>query len=159
MLFNTLLYLAAGAMLVISFRKDRQKTRMALKKGWKSFETILPMFLLVLLLTGMALAWLDQATIARLVGAESGWWGLAITGVIGSITLIPAFAAYPMAGELLRAGAGHAPITMFITTLMIVGLVTLPLEKQFLGKTAYLRNGLGLLYSLVLALIMGWIFA
>ena len=131
---------------------------MALKKGWKSFTNILPLFLFILLLMGTALAWLDGETVGRLIGAESGWMGLAITAVIGSITLIPAFVAYPMAGELLKAGAGYAQITMFITTLMMVGLVTLPLEKTLLGKAAYLRNVLGFFYALIASVIIGWLF-
>jgi len=159
MLFNIFLYAAALVFLLVSFSRDRGKTRAALKKGWKSFENILPLFLFILLLTGMLLTWLDEATISRLIGAESGWTGLLLTGIIGSITLIPAFVAYPMAGELLRAGAGYAQITMFITTLMMVGVVTLPLERKLFGRLAFLRNGLGLVYSLLAALAMGWIFA
>lgn len=48
-MFTAILYGVAGTGLIISFFKDRKKTKMALKKAWKSFENILPQFLSVLL--------------------------------------------------------------------------------------------------------------
>ena len=44
-MFTYILYALAIVGLVLSFFKDRQKTRMALKKAWKSFENILPQLL------------------------------------------------------------------------------------------------------------------
>ena len=41
-MFTYVLYALAGAGLLISFMKDKKKTKMALKKAWKSFENILP---------------------------------------------------------------------------------------------------------------------
>ena len=85
--------------------------------------------------------------------------GIALSGLIGSVTLIPAFAAYPAAAELLRVTGGYAQITMLITSLMMVGLVTLPMESRFFGlKAALWRNGLGLVYSFALAVFVGAVF-
>ena len=75
------LYLITLLLLVVSFRKSRQKTRQALKKAWKSFEGILPQFLSILVLIGIILAVLDRETISRLLGAESGAAGMAVAGV------------------------------------------------------------------------------
>jgi len=38
---NTGLYAATLLLLIISFYKDKNKTKMALKKAWKAFENIL----------------------------------------------------------------------------------------------------------------------
>ena len=44
----------------------------------------------------------------------------------------------------------------FITTLTMIGVVTLPLEIKELGKKmALLRNGLSFIIAIVIALIMG----
>ena len=129
---------------------------MALKKAWKSFENILPQFLAILLLIGLSLAFLEKETITRLLGAESGANGMLLAGVIGSIIFIPAFVAYPLAASLLAAGAGYAQITLFITALMMVGIITLPLEIQYFGKAvAIKRTLLGLVHSVLCALIVG----
>ena len=78
------LYLVTLILLVLSFRKDRKKTRQALVKAWKSFENILPQFLAILVLIGLMLAVLDKELITRLLGAESGALGMAIAAVIGA---------------------------------------------------------------------------
>ena len=155
---NYLLYGAAGVLLFLSFLKDRGKTKKALKKAWKSFENILPQFLCVLLVIGMMLAVLDEQTISRLLGAESGLLGMAVAAVIGSVTLIPGFVAFPLAASLLKAGAGYGQITMFVTTLMMVGVITLPVEISYFGKgIAVKRNVLALVYAVLISIVIGGI--
>lgn len=157
-MLTILLYGAAAALLALSFLKSREKTKLALKNAWKSFENILPQFLAVLMIIGMLLAVLDAGTISRLLGAESGAAGMAIAAVIGSITLIPGFVAFPLAASLLQAGAGYGQITMFVTTLMMVGVVTLPVESKYFGrKTAVRRNLLALVYAVCISLLIGGI--
>ena len=44
----------------------------------------------------------------------------------------------------------------FISTLMMVGVVTLPVEIRFFGKKAtFVRNGLALVFAYGIALVMG----
>lgn len=150
------LYTITLFLLGASFAKSRQKTRQALKKAWKSFENILPQFLSILVLIGLILAVLDEATISRLLGAESGVLGMGIAAVIGSVTLIPGFIAFPLAASLLSAGAGYGQIAMLLTTLMMVGVVTLPLETVYFGKRlAFERNLLAFIYAVISSFILG----
>jgi uncharacterized membrane protein YraQ (UPF0718 family) len=138
--------------------KNKKKTKQALLKAWKSFENILPQFLIVLLLIGIMLAAVDEKIISKLLGKNSGFFGLLIAAVIGSVTLIPGFVAFPLAASLLSAGAGYGQITMFITTLMMVGVVTLPVESKFFSKRlAFKRNILALLYAVCISLVIGGI--
>ena len=101
---------------------------------------------------------MDEETISKLLGKESGMVGMAIAAVIGSITLIPGFIAFPLAASLLAAGAGYGQIAMFLTTLMMVGIVTLPLEVTYFGKRlAVMRNALGLAYAVLASFLLGYI--
>jgi len=155
-MLDNALYLITLAGLVISFFKSKDKTKMALKKAWKSFENILPQLLSVLLLIGFVLSVLTPAQISSLIGKESGWVGVLAASILGSITLIPGFIAFPLAAALLKSGAGYMQIAAFVSTLMMVGIVTLPMEIKFFGKkAAYLRNGLAFVFSLIVALVMG----
>jgi len=155
-MFTRILYGAAIAWLVISFLKDQAKTKLALKKAWKSFENILPSILAILLLIGFILTLLDAQTISRLLGSGSGVWGMGIAAVVGCITLIPGFVAFPLAASLLAAGAGYAQIAIFISTLMMVGVATLPLEIQYFGKRAALkRNALSLVFAVITSCVVG----
>lgn len=58
-----------------------------------------------------------------------------IAGLVGSITLIPGFVAFPLAAALLDNVAGYMQIAVFISTLMMVGIVTIPLEIRSFGIT------------------------
>ena len=150
------LYVGTFALLCLSFARDRRKTVLALKKAWDAFENILPQLISIMLLVGFTLAVLDKSTISRLIGAESGLAGMAIAAGIGSITLIPSFIAFPLAASLLAAGAGYGQIAMLLTTLMMVGVVTIPLEITYFGKRlAIWRNALAFVYSVIASLILG----
>lgn len=152
------LYLITGICLLVSFLKNRQQTKIALKKAFKAFENILPQFLVVLILVAMALAILDTSTISLLLGKNTGVGGTLAASLVGSVTLIPGFVAFPAAAALLQAGAGATQIAAFVSTLMMVGVVTLPLEIQFFGKrTALLRNVLAYGFSLIAAIFVGWV--
>lgn len=150
------LYIFAAASLAVSAIKSREKTALALKKAWKAFENILPQFLSILIIIGIMLATFTPRQISGLLGQESGFTGLLIAAMIGSITLIPGFVAFPLAAALLQSGAGYMQIAAFVSTLMMVGIVTLPLEIGYFGKKAAIaRNLAAFLFSLALALVMG----
>ena len=155
-MFTKILYGIALLWFFISFIKDKEKTKLALKKAWRSFENILPSVLPVLLLIGFILTLLDVQTISTLLGTDSGIMGMIIAAVVGCITLIPGFVALPLAASLLAAGAGYAQIAIFISTLMMVGIATLPLEIRYFGKRAAIkRNVLSLLFASITSCVIG----
>ena len=155
-MFTYILYGLAIIGLTVSFIKDRGKTKTALKKAWKSFENIMPQFLSVLIIIGLALTILSPETITRFLGTSTGIWGVLAASLIGSITLIPGFVAFPLAAALLKNGAGYMQIAAFVSTLMMVGIVTLPLEIKTFGKrAAILRNSAAFVFSLAAAFVIG----
>ena len=72
------------------------------------------------------LAIMNPEMISKIIGEKSGWFGVVLASVIGAITLIPGFVAFPMATLLLQGGAGYMQIGAFISSLMMVGVVTMP---------------------------------
>ena len=153
---NYILYGITIVLLIISFYKDKQKTKMALKKAWKSFENILPEFLGVIMLVGVLLAALNAEVISKIIGSSSGWIGVIVAALVGSITLIPGFVAFPTAAMLMKSGAGSMQIAAFISTLMMVGIVTMPVEIKYFGKKlTILRNLFAFIFSFIVAFIIG----
>lgn len=153
---NYLLYGITLLLLIISFLKDKKKTKMSLKKAWKAFENILPEFLVVILLVGVLLALLNSEVISKVIGSDSGFFGVVIAAVVGAITLIPGFVAFPTAAMLLQSGAGYMQIGAFISSLMMVGIVTMPVEIKYFGKKmTVLRNALAFVFSFIVAYIIG----
>ena len=151
-----ILYGISILFLGLSFYKDKKKTKVALKKAWKAFENILPEFLVVILLVGVLLSVLNTEVISKIIGSESGWFGVIVAAVVGAITLIPGFVAFPTAALLLQGGAGYMQIGAFVSTLMMVGIITMPVEIRYFGKRlTVLRNLLAFLFSFLVAAIIG----
>ncbi len=146
--------LAVG--LVLSLVKSKEKTKKAFKVAGKSLLKTGPALLAMLGIVGLILGLLTPEEISSLIGAEAGMFATVTAAVLGSITLIPSLVAFPLAGSLLRSGATVMTISAFITTLVMVGLVTAPMEMKVLGKKfTVLRNGLGIIAALLIAFLMG----
>ena len=153
---NIIFYGLAFVLLLVSFYKDKTKTKQALMKAWKSFENILPQMLGIITSVGIIIAFLNPERISSIIGGSSGWLGVILAAVVGSITLIPGFVAFPTAAILLENGAGYMQLGAFISTLMMVGLMTFPVEIEYFGKkSTILRNGFAFIFSFIVAFIIG----
>lgn len=142
--------------LVLSLLKDRAKTKQALKVAWKSFNRIFPTIVMVIIVIGWLLTFVSKAVIAGLIGQKAGITGVAIAAALGSVLFIPALVSFPLAASLLKSGAGITAVATFITTLTMIGFVTLPLEIKTLGKkVALLRNGFSFIIAVIIGLLMG----
>ncbi len=133
-LFTLVLYGLALGFLLFSWIRDRSRTKETLRRAWKAFENILPQLFGVVVLVGIMLVVLSPATIGRFLGRESGLRGVMFAAVVGAITLIPGFVAFPLAAMLLRHGAGYMQMGAFISTLMMVGVITAPIEVKYFGR-------------------------
>ncbi len=148
-------YTIALSLLLLSFIKDREKTKRSLTKAWMSFMNILAPMAGMITSIGLVLALLSPAVISSIIGSSSGWWGVLLAAIIGSITLIPAFVAFPMAAILLENGAGYMQLSAFVSTLTMVGVITLPLEIRYFGKKfTILRNSLAFALSFAVAFVI-----
>jgi len=152
-----ILYILTIIALIISAFRDRKKTRQALSKGLKALNRILPQFITVLIVISVVLSLFNKEMMSRILGEDSGFLSTFGAAVVGSITLIPGFIAFPVASELLNNGAGITPVAAFISTLMMVGVVTLPMEIKYMGKrAAFIRNLLAFGFSFIAAFFVSW---
>ncbi|MFO8033676.1 MAG: permease [Candidatus Bipolaricaulota bacterium] len=146
----------ALACLLFSLAKDRPKTLSALRVSAMSLLKLGPAVGVVILLIGLLLGLVPRDAIGSVLGAGSGLGGTLLVAVFGAVLYMPALVAFPLAGSLLESGASVASVGAFITTLTMVGTVTLPLEIKTLGaKLTLLRNGLSFVIALIIALLMG----
>ena len=154
---NALIFISLSVFTsLVSFFLDRQKTILGFRKGFKMFKNIVIPFLNILILVSLLLFIIPPQLIVRYLGAGSGAIGFAIAAIIGSITLIPGFISYPIASSLLNQGASYGTIAVFMTTLMMVGVVTLPLEIKYFGKrVAIVRNLLNLAVAIIIGVLIG----
>jgi len=142
--------------LTISFFASKQKTLAGLRNGIKMFLGLLPTILNVLILVSVFLYLVPKETLSNLLGKNSGVTGFVIAALLGSVSLIPMYVTYPLAGILLKSGVSYQVLAVFITTLMMVGVLTLPLEAKYFGmKVAVLRNVLSFIGAIIIGLVIG----
>jgi len=124
-------YAITGLMLLISFIINKQKTIKAIKISFIKFY----------------------------LGNSSKFISVLLASFIGSITLMPGFVAFPLSGILLTKGVPYMVLSAFTTTLMMVGIITFPLEKEYFGvKATVIRNIISFFIALIVAVITGILF-
>ena len=142
--------------MIVSLLKDKDKTKKAIIIAGKSLLKIFPSVLMIIMFIGLLLGLLPQAKISEFIGEQSGWEGFLLIAVLGAIMHIPSLLSFPLAASLLDKGAQVASVAVFITTLTMIGIVTLPLEIKIMGKKfALLRNGISFIMAILIALVMG----
>jgi len=153
------LYIVTGLAVLISFIVNREKTLKAVKIAVKRFANILPAFLIMLILISIVLFLVPDKVISDYLGVNNKFVGVLIASFFGSITLMPGFIAFPLCGILLKKGVLYMVLAAFTTTLMMVGVLTYPIEKEYFGiRVTIIRNVISLFIALVVAVMIGIFF-
>jgi uncharacterized membrane protein YraQ (UPF0718 family) len=139
----------------ISFLKDKQRAREALKATFKIFYVVLPVLIFVFVLMGLIEAYISRETIVSILGQKSGILGILYAEIVGSVALFMPPAVFPFGGYLLKNGASYGSIAGFIFTAILIGITTLPLEFKLLGKRfTIFRNIFTFVLAFFIALLM-----
>ena len=153
------LYIMTGIALAASLIASRARTGRALVVAFKKFAGILPAFLVMLSLVASALAAVPEESITAWLGGSGGAGGVVVAALVGSVSLMPGFIAFPLAGILLAKGVGYMVLSAFTSTLMMVGILTFPYERAYFGtRVALLRNAISLAIAIVVAIATGLYF-
>ena len=147
--------IAAGAF-ALAFVYNRRQALQAVKAALKMLLGILPMLLMIILLIGLLFGFVSEEGLRSFIGEQSGPLGVVLVAVVGAVLHIPAILAFPLSASLLAKGASVTITAAFITSLTMIGVVTLPLEvKELGGRFAALRNGSSFVAALIISLLMG----
>lgn len=157
MITSIVFYSSSIILLIISFLKDKTKTKKALKKAYKSFMKLVPVLIPMVLFVGVLLTLVSPEFISRILGENSGIFGVIIGIILGSIAFMPGFVAFALGDNLLSNGAGYVQVAAFISTLMAVGVSSYGVEVKYFGKKmTLLRNAYALVASIIFAIIV-WV--
>jgi uncharacterized membrane protein YraQ (UPF0718 family) len=151
----TILYIVTAVAVLVSFFVDPQRTKRGLALGWKKFSKTLPSYLTLLMIISLVLL-ISESFIVSYLSQENRWLGLLSALLLGSLTIMPGFIAYPLAKILVTRGVPYMVVAAFVTSLMLVGVLTYPLEKQYFGKKlTVLRNLMSFMVAAAIAVVMG----
>jgi len=153
------LYILTLLALLISVFKSVDKTSKAVKIALKKFINILPAFLSMLILVSIILFLIPDKIILKYLGDNNKIVGIMLASFFGSVTLMPGFIAFPLCGILLKKGVTYMVLSAFSTTLMMVGVLTYPIEKEYFGtRVTILRNVFSFFIAIVVAFMTGIFF-
>jgi len=152
-------YSITGLILLISSTINKQKTIKAIKISFIKFKKIFSTFITMLILVSIILFLFPEEVISNYLGNSCKFISVLLASFIGSITLMPGFVAFPLSGILLTKGVPYMVLSAFTTTLMMVGILTYPIEKEYFGiKVTIIRNILSFFIALAVAIITGILF-
>lgn len=153
------IYILTASLLALSLIAHRGKTLQALKVALRRFLKVAPAFLVMLAAVSIALYLVPEELLVRMLGRDNRWIAAASALGLGTISIMPGFIAFPLCGVLLDRGALYMVLSAFSTSLMMIGVVTFPLERAYLGtKLALVRNLASLLIAIAVALATGFFF-
>ncbi len=154
--FTLVIWIGTIIFLAISFAKDKNRTKRTLKRAFYMGKGMALSIFTIIFAIGFILTFLPPTEIAGFVGEQSVIVSTVISALLGTVTLVPAFIAFPLVGTLMDAGVSVVPSVAFLTTLTMVGVVTIPLEKEKFGaKFTAVRNSLSFISAIIIALVMG----
>lgn len=131
---TVVLVIIAVIFLIWSFFKSREKTKESLKLSKNLLVKTFVEIIGVMALVGLVLAILPPELIKQLLGNSNEFLSTVYGAIIGALTIIPAFIAFPLSKSLYQSGANLTAIAAFITTLTMVGFATMPIEIKYFGK-------------------------
>lgn len=153
------LYGLAIVGLLVSAIANKQKTVESLKTAWNMFLKMLPMLLIILAVVSIVLFFLPDYVIAEYLGTDDLLLGTILASVIGAISLLPGFITFPLSGLLLDKGVSYTVLAAFTTSLMMVGIITFPMEIKYFGtKLTIIRNAVSYVIAIIVSLAVGFIY-
>lgn len=153
---TVIMIIVALILLIISIIKSTSKTKQAVKFARNMFINTIIEVIGVMAIVGFVLALLPPELIKDLLGSSNKILSSIYGALIGTVTIMPAFIAFPLSKSLYISGAHLVAIASFLTTLTMVGLATFPIEVRHFGKKfTIIRNVISFFMALLIALGMG----
>lgn len=143
------------AIILIIFNPN--KAYFGIKQAIESFKNLIIVIIAVALLTGFISEVVSKETIKKLIGKGSGFKGVLIGAIFGSLMVGPAYVFFPFFKEMLNKGAKINVIVTSITSWAIKA-PWIPFAVVLLGlKFVFFYNLLILLFAIISGYIVEYI--
>jgi len=136
---------------VISPEIGRESVHITKQSLIEMLSVIPPIFILL----GLLDVWVDRATMMKYTGKGSGIMGMLIAFLLGSAAAGPLYAAFPVAGIMLKKGSSLFNVFIFIGAWSTTKIPMLTFEAANLGFSfTLIRLALSIVGIILIALIM-----
>ncbi len=123
----------AITMLIIGYYKGEGQHIVGLKSALSLTLEILPLLIFAFIMAGMIQVLIPQASIAKWVGAESGFRGIMIGTIAGGLAPGGPYVSLPIVAGLMRSGAGVGTMVAFLTGWSLWSINRIPMDVGILG--------------------------
>ena len=129
----------------------QKSAKLTLQNFVEMISVIPPIFVLL----GLLDVWVDRATMMKYTGKGSGIKGVLIAFALGSAAAGPLYAAFPVAGVMMKKGSSLLNVFIFIGAWSTTKIPMLTFEAASLGFTFTLaRLALSIVGILLIAFAM-----
>ena len=134
MLIPTLIMAAIALVLfVFATLKGQGQNIAGLKSSFRMLIEILPLLIFAFIIAGLVQTLLPRDLLSKWVGEESGFRGIIIGTLAGSITPGGPYVSLPIVAALLKSGASVGTMVAFLTGWSLWAIARLPMEIGILG--------------------------
>lgn len=128
-----ILGLLAVILVYVGYQRGDGGHVVGLKSAGILLLQILPLLVFSFIVAGMVQVLIPQEIISKWVGAESGFRGILVGTLIGSLTPSGPMVSMPIAAGLLRSGASIGTTVAFMTAWSLLGVSRMPMELGIMG--------------------------
>ena len=114
---------------------DRELGVLIAKQSASGFGEMLLVVPPIFLLIGLMDVWVPREQVMAHVGAGTGLRGLTLSVVLGAASAGPLYGAFPIAGVMLKKGAGFFNVMVFMGSWATLKLPMFLFEFQYLGHS------------------------
>lgn len=118
-------------MLIFIFNKDIGAS--AITSARSSFLQMLSVLPPIMLLLGLMDVWIPREILMKYMGDNSGFKGIFLALLLGSLAAGPMYAAFPFTAVLLKKGVRFSNVIIFMNAWCVTKISTLLFEVSALG--------------------------
>jgi len=155
---NLIVYAIALVLAVAAYLKGEQRHILGITEATKTFLLVLPALIGAFLIAGYIRVLVPEDVVREWVGEESGFKGVLVGYLAGTLTFGGPFVSFPIAASLYHAGGSAKIVTTYITSWALWGGGIIFYEFSILGPKLFtIRIAASILFPLLAGVIAAFL--
>ncbi len=147
-------FIVTGVYLALFWRNPAMALHSA-QSAWLMFTKAFPWMAVSMLIAGLLERSIDRHLLYRFFGAHSGFRGVLLATLLGSLGTGSRWGVYPLAAAMLAAQASLPSVMAFTTSWMLISIPRSASEFPFFGiRLTFARMALSYAVSILAGVIM-----
>jgi uncharacterized protein len=155
---NVIVYAIALVLAVVAYLKGEQRHILGITEASKTFLLVLPTLIGAFLIAGYIRVLVPEGVVQKWIGEESGFKGILVGYLAGTLTFGGPFISFPIAASLYHAGGSVRTVTTYITSWALWGGGIIFYEFSILGPRLFtVRLAASILFPLLAGVIAAFL--